>query len=318
MKFSKEARIGLLVTISLLIFFAGFYFLKGANLFSGENNYYAYYDNVQGLQPSAAVQVKGLSVGRVAKITLNEQDGRVKVALAVSRKIELPQGTVAKLISADLLGTKVISLELGSGRGAVADEATLASDIEGGLLDNLSYQLSPLIHDVRAVVSTLDTLLLGVNQMLDEETRERLKSSVVSLDETMNNFSQLSAALNRQSGELASIIQNANSITTNLSDNNKQITNIINNTDQISKQLASAPIEQAFRDLQATTEQVQGIIEKINSNNGSLGMLVNDKQLYNNLSESLKTLDALMADINAHPSRYINVTIFGRKNKDTH
>lgn len=318
MKFSKEAKIGLLVSLSLLIFFAGLYFLKGANLFSRENDYIVYYNDIQGLQPSAAVQVKGLAVGRVATIVLNEADGRVKVTLSVKNEIELPSGTIAKLISADLLGSKVISLELGAGKGILKDQAVIKGEVEGGVMDNLSYEIAPLIHDIRSVVTTLDTVLLGVNQMLGTDTREKLSSSLASLDETMKNLSDLSARLSGESAQLTSIIRNTNSITTNLAESNEQVKSIINNTQTISDKLADAPIDQVVKDLQATTAQVKGILNKINNNEGSLGMLVNDKQLYNELNATMKTLDALMADINAHPSRYINVTIFGRKNKNTH
>lgn len=316
MKFSKEARIGLLVAAALLIFFAGFYFLKGANLFSGENEYYAYFDDVQGLQTSSAVQVKGLTVGRVVAISLNKEDGKVKVQLAVNKKIKVTDGSAIKLASSDLLGTKVLKLEIAAGDKQIVDEATLPAKIEGGLIDNLSGEIAPLIADIRHVVSTLDTVLLGVNNMLNPETRQHLSNSVASLDVTLKNFSSLSEKLNNESNQLASVIRNANSITTNLANSNQQITNIMKNADNISNQLANAPIEQTVKDLQATISQLNGIMNKINNNEGSLGMLVNDKALHNNLAESLKTLNALMADINAHPSRYINVSIFGRKNKN--
>jgi phospholipid/cholesterol/gamma-HCH transport system substrate-binding protein len=315
MKFSKEARIGLLVSISLLILFAGFYFLKGANLFSGENQYYAYYDNVQGLQPSSAVQVKGLSVGRVANIELNGND-KVKVTIAVSNDIKVTKGSIAKIASADLLGSKVLSLELMQGTEEVEDGATIPGAIEGGIIDNISVEITPLIRDVRHMVTVLDTVLVGVNSMLGPDTRARLEHSVANLDVTMQNFSQLSAKLNRESEQLASIIRNANSITDNLAKNNQQVSNILTNTDNITNQLSKAPLEQTLRELNGTMAQLQGIMAKVNNNEGSLGMMVNDKDLYNNLSQAMKTLDALMADLNAHPSRYINVTIFGRKNKD--
>src|ERR1044071_330962 len=203
MKFSKEARIGLLVAISLLIFFAGFYFLKGANLFSGENEYYVYYDDVQGLQPSASVQVKGLSIGRVSKIELNG-GGKVKVILAVSKKIKVLQGSSAKLTTADLLGTKVIRLDIGGGPQELEDEATLPGAVEGGMLDNISVEITPLIQEVRHVVGVLDTVIVGIDEMLNPVTRQRLSNSVASLDVTMRNFAQLSDKLNRESAQLAS------------------------------------------------------------------------------------------------------------------
>lgn len=312
MKFSKEARIGLLVAISFLILFAGFYFLKGANLFSGEHEYYAYFDDVQGLQPSAPVQVKGLNVGRVAKIELNG-GGKVKVTLAVGKKVKILQGTTVQLASADLLGSKVINIELGNGPAEIPEEGTLPASVEGGLIDNLSVEITPLIQELRHVVASLDTVMAGINSMLGPETRQHVSSSLASLDVTMQNFASLSAKLKNESEELAGIIRNTNSITSNLARNNEQITGIINNTQKISDNLAQAPISETVKTLNETLQELQGIVTKINTNEGSLGMLVNDKQMYNNLTETAKTLDALLADLKAHPYRYINLTIFGKK-----
>lgn len=312
MKFSKEARIGLLVAISFLILFAGFYFLKGANLFSGENEYYAYFENVQGLQPSASVQVKGLGIGRVASIELNG-GGKVKVTIAISKKVKILAGTSIQLASADLLGTKVINIEMGAGPSEMPEDSELPASVEGGLIDNLSVEITPLIQDLRHVVASLDTVMVGINGMLGPETRQHLSSSVASLDVTMQNFSALSQKLKNESDELAGIIRNTNSITGNLAKNNEQITGIINNTQKISDNLAQAPITETIKTLNETMQELQGIVSKINKNEGSLGMLVNDKQMYNNLTETAKTLDALLADLKAHPYRYINLTIFGKK-----
>lgn len=315
MRFSNEAKIGLLVTISLLVFFAGFYFLKGANIFSGENEYYAYYDNVQGLQTSASVQIKGLTVGRVADIELNDSE-KVKVTIAVNSDVKLPVGTTAELAASDLLGTKVVKLNLGMGTDIITDESVLPASIEGGIIDNLSVEISPLIQDLRHVIATLDTVLVGVSGVLNENTANSLSNTVTSLDITMRNFSELSVKLNNESDELASVIRNANSISGNLADNNERITSIIKNAEKTTDQLASAPIESTVNEMQQTVKQLDEILAKINTSQGSLGMMVNDKQLYTNLTQSLNTLNALMADINAHPSRYINVTIFGKKNKN--
>jgi phospholipid/cholesterol/gamma-HCH transport system substrate-binding protein len=312
MRFSKEARIGLLVAGAILIFFAGFYFLKGANIFSGENEYYVYYDDVQGLQASSPVQIKGMSVGRVSSIALNGQS-RVKVTIAISKKTKIPQGTVAKLASTDLLGSKAISLELSNSTAIVKDEDTLGSAVQGGIIDAISVEITPLIKDMRHAVGSLDTVLSTVNGVLDVQARENLRQTLANLDATMANFSQLSHRLNAESGQLAHVIQNANSITTNLANNNERITRIINNAALTTDQLSKAPIEQTMKDLQGTIHQLQAVVNKVNSKDGSLGMLVNDDGLYNSLNSSLGTLNSLMADIQAHPTRYINVTIFGRK-----
>lgn len=315
MAFSKEARTGLLVAISIVVFLAGFYFLKGANLFSGENEYFVYYDNVQGLQSSASVQLKGLSVGRVSAIELVDSE-KVRVTIAVSKKVAVPVGTTAELASADLLGTKIIRLNMGTGTQVAEDGSILPGSIEGGVIDNISLELSPLITDLRHVIATLDTVLIGVSGVLNENTAKSLANTVTSLDVTMQNFSELSATLNRESEQLAAIIRNANSITSNLADNNESISNIIKNAETTTNNLSSAPIQETVKELQSAAGQLHAILDKINNNQGSLGMMVNDKHLYSNLTTTIKTLDELIADINARPWRYINITIFGKKNKN--
>lgn len=315
MRFSNEAKIGLLVTISILIFIGGFYFLKGADLFSGENKFYAYYDNVQGLQVSSSVQVKGVNEGRVSDIEL-QKDGKVKVTIAVTKKVDIPVGTTAELASSDLLGTKVIILNLGMGTQLMEDGATLPASIESGIIDNLSVEISPLVTDLREVLSSLDTVLVGVGGVLNEETANSLTNTISSLDVTMKNFSELAEKLNEESDELTSMISNANSITENLARNNESITNIIRNAEKTTNELSAAPIEQTVKDLKAASEQLNQILTKINTKQGTLGMMVNDKQLYDNLAETLNALNLLIQDVNEHPSRYINVTVFGKKNKD--
>lgn len=312
MKFSKEARIGLLVASAILIFFAGFYFLKGANIFSGENEYYVYYDNVQGLQPSSPVQVKGMAVGRVSAIALNGE-GKVKVTIAINKKTKIPKGTIASLTSVDLLGTKAISLKLSSATEETPDESTLPGDIEGGIIDALSVEITPLLRDMRHAVGTLDSVLVSVNGVLDLQSRENLKNAIANLDATMQNFSQLSTRLNSESEQLQGVIRNANTITANLASNNERITRIINNAATVTDQLSEAQVDKTMKEFQAAAKNLTEVLNKVNSRDGSLGLLVNDPTMYNNLNTSLNTLNLLMADIQAHPTRYINLTIFGRK-----
>ncbi|MCB0699938.1 MAG: MCE family protein [Chitinophagales bacterium] len=315
MRLSKEIKIGVLVSVSVLVFFAGFYFLKGANIFSGENEYYAYYDNVQGLQTSSSVQIKGLGVGRVSNIELLDSD-KVKVTLAVGKDVAVPVGTTAELASSDLLGTKVVVLNLGMGTELAKDGAILPASIESGVIDNISVELSPLIIDLRHVLSTLDTVLIGVSGVLNEKTANSLSNTVGSLDITMQNFSELAEKLNKESETLASMIRNANSIAENLAQNNQSITNIIENAEKTTDALAKAPIQKTIDDLQSASKQLNEVLSKINRKEGTLGYLVNDEKLYKDLTETLDALDLLIKDVNARPWRYINVNVFGKKNKE--
>jgi len=314
MRLSKEVRIGLLVSISLLILFTGFYFLKGANVFSGEREYYCFYENVQGLQSSSNVQIRGLNVGRVSRTQLLDGKG-VRVVIAIGKSIVLPKGTVATLASADLLGNKMIRLDLGTGPGDVSPGDSLITAVEGGLIDNLSVQISPLLKDVRAVIGTLDTVLVGVNHIVNSQNQQALSNSIAALNTTTENFAKLSATLNNSSTEISNIVHNANSITTNIAGSNDNIKRILSNLSTTTDQLSKAPISKTFSDLQGITSQLQQLLNKLNSGQGSLGMLVSDKTLYNNLSNSLASLNLLMADLKEHPSHYVNVTVFGKKKK---
>lgn len=315
MKFSKEARIGLMVAISILVFFAGFYFLKGSSILHKEYTYYAYYDKVNGLQLSAPVQIKGFTVGKVTKIEL-ENNTKLKVTMIVNKDTRFPANTVARLASQGLItGGQAISLDLGTSSEIAQDEAVLAATAENGLMDNISSEITPLLTDVRHAVGVVDSILQTVHVLLSEDVRMKLQHAVGSLDRTMTNFESVSGKLNAQGDALAGAIRNANSITQNLASNNEKIDRIITNLDKTADGLSRAPIEKTVNNLQQVSDELDGVIKKINNGEGSIGKAVNDPALYNELNNTLTNLKKLIADINAHPSRYINVTIFGRKAK---
>lgn len=312
---SKEMRIGLLVAAAVLIFFAGFYFLKGSSIFSPEYEYRAYYDNVQGLQPSASVQIKGLQVGKVSRIVLNRDDldKPIEVVISISKKTRLPRGTVAKLTSIDLLGTKGITLELGNSGELVEDDEKLPSSVEGGIVDKISVEVTPLLQDVRKVVNSIDSVLMSVNDIFNAQARADLQMSIAALHTTMDNFSVISNRLNGKSEALAHVIENADKITSNLARNNDNIDRTLSNLRSTTDKLAAAPLREAIENVDGVAANLKAIAQKINNNEGSLGQLVNDKLLYQNLCRTVDDLGKLSADLKAHPSRYINITIFGRK-----
>ena len=311
MALSKEVRIGLLAVISLVIFFIGFYFLKGTPVFSSDQEFYCYYHNVEGLQNSANVQINGLNVGRVAAMQLEPGKG-VKVTLSISKRIKLPTGTIASLESFDLLGTKMIRLDLGPGPETLKPRAELATMREGGIVDNVSAELTPRLKELKSTITSFDTTLAGVNGMVTAQNQAEIASAVHSIKITADNLAELSSALKSEGSVINDILRNANSITANLAKNNDTINRILANFNSISRQLANAPIQKTVTDLHETITEIKGIADKINNNQGSLGMLINNKEFYNNLNSSLRSLDSLEVDIKAHPHRYINVTIFGK------
>ncbi|MBA3828524.1 MAG: MCE family protein [Taibaiella sp.] len=313
MSLSKEARIGLLVGISVAVLFVGFYFLKGLNVFSGENEYYCFYEDVQGLQSSASIQIRGVSVGRVSGTKLIDNKG-VRVTLSISKDVLLPKGTVANLASADFItGAKVIELTLGNSSQILENRSTLPAIAAHGIVDNLSAQLNPLLIDIRGMVRRLDTTLMSVNSVLDDQGQQNLSKSIASLRVATDNIAILSQKLNGETGTIDKIVGNVNKVTTNIAANNENITRFISNATEASEKLNKAPIKQSFEELEETMKQLQAVVGKINSNQGTLGLLVNDKELYNNLNTSLASLNNLIVDVKSHPTHYINVTIFGKK-----
>lgn len=311
---SKEIKIGLLLLISILVFFAGFYFLRGSNIFNPENEYYAYYDDVEGLQISAPIQVRGFAVGKVSRIELNG-GGKVKVTLAIPRKMAVPSNSIAKLSSLDLLGTKGIELDLGNSTALAEDEAVLTSDVQGGLVDAISTEVNPLLRDVRNAVGIVDSILATINNTLNEQTRVEFQQSITSLNRTMKNFEGVSNKLNARGDELAQTIANANSVTGNLAKNNAQIDRILNNLDATVANLREAPIERTVTELRSAAEELKMVMQKINNGEGTIGKAVNDPELYNELNTTLSKFGVLVEDLQKHPSRYINITVFGRKAK---
>lgn len=315
MNISKEVRIGLLVVVALVIFFAGFSFLKGSDIFSNDKEYYCYYPTVDGLQKASLVQIRGLNVGHVSELALAGDKG-VKVTVSVSNKTNIPEGTIASLASPDLLGGKVIRLDLGPGPGMLPPKTVLNASKDGGALDNISGQLSPRLEELKETIAALNTALANVNTLVGPENQKIVSATIQSLKVTSDNLAQLSTTVGKESAQITGIIRNTNSITGNLARSNDTVQRILSNMNRVTGQLANAPIQKTLTDLQKTSSQLQGIMDKINNNQGSLGMLINNKDAYNNLNSSLKSITNLTNDLKAHPGRYINISVFGGKKKD--
>lgn len=315
MAISKEVRTGVLVTISIVIIVAGTFFLKGSNLFSSDKYYYLYFNNVEGLVPSATVQINGIVAGSVTDVALYGKDS-VKVTISLKRKQEVPEGSVAYLFSPDLMSGKAIKLELGDGSKVLEAKSRISTGIEPGALAKITSQLDPVVVNATRIMVRLDSIMATIQQILNPEAQKNIEHGLASMDVTMKNVAALSTSLNKESSHLAGIIRNTNSISGNISRNNDQIDAIIGNLKITSEQLSKADIDATIQSLQATLDQTQILLAKINSGEGSLGMMANDKQLYTNLTSSMSSLDRLLDDLKKRPSRYINIRLFGKAPKD--
>lgn len=309
MRISKEVRIGILFIVALVLFFVGFYFLKGASLFSNNNKYYCYFSDIDGLQNSASVQIHGLAVGQVSRMEL--KGSQVKVEMTLNKKYQLPEGTVANLTSSDLLGAKVLELAPGTGTGIIPNRGTVATGTEPSAVDKLTGELAPRLKELKNTITILDSALRGVNSMVNVKNREAIDGAIQAIKRTADNLSVLSTSLKGEAGQISSIVTNANKFTANLAKGNDTINRILANVSAVSRQVADAPLKRTMTDLQRVSSQLDDVAKKINSKEGSLGLLINDKELYENLNGTVTSLNALTGDMKANPKRYLNFSVFG-------
>ena len=314
---SKEIKIALLGIIAIALFFFVYNFLKGSSLFSSTQTIKVEYDHVQGLTPSSVVQIQGLTIGAVSMIEMSkEHPGKVVVSIHVDKDILIPNDTKASIISLDLLGTKAINLRMGSSTAMVQNNQYIGGEVILGTIESLSASAIPAIENAKLTLASLDQTVHSINNILDIETQNNLKATVADMSKTMKDFGQFANELNAQRNKISSLLTNLNAFSSSLDKNANTITSVLNNTQEATAKMKNIDFEGTVTELKSTMDDLQTTLYKMNEGNGSMALLMNDDKLYRNLKNTLATANNLLADINARPSRYINVAIFGKKNKN--
>ena len=314
-KIKNEVKIGLMVLVAVLSLILGLNFLKGNSVFSSTKNFYTNYTNIVGLQESAVVQINGFIVGKVTSITL-QPDKTIKVGFNVQKEINIPTGSFAQLATNDLIsGAKVISLKLSESTQFIPEEGLVQGKESEGILDNLSETVAPLMGTVKSTLVTLDTLINSVNNIVNNQTRLHLNSSFASLDKTLAELTLLSAALNKQTQNLNAVMTGANSVVTNFATNNQKINNSLSSLENFTNKLNQAEIDKTLNNLESTSQDLKSFMTKVNDTSGSLGLILTDKKLYHNLTSTIGSLDTLIGDVKQHPAKYINISVFGSKER---
>lgn len=303
----KSVKVGVLSLLTIFLLYFGINFLKGINVMNNGRVFYAYYDNVSGLTEGNSVTVKGYKIGTITKINFDlEKENLLKVTLHVENGINIPLNTIAKIMSTDLMGTKGISLSLGDTSVMSVSGSELASSIESSLQDEVNAQILPLKNKTEQLIGSIDSVMTVITSVLNKDARESLTKSLVSLDRTFSTLSETMLVVDKMVNEneknISTIMTNFTSISSNLNASNEEIKNIISNFSSISDSLAKA-------DILSTLSSIDKITSKINNSEGSLGQLVNDKELYNNLKDASQELDELIADMKLHPERYLTFSI---------
>lgn len=312
MKISNETKIGILTAFSITIFILGFNFLKGNDFFQMTDDYYAVYDHTDGLDVSNPVLYNGFKIGRVKKLTLTPE-GRIIATFNIKSELSMPKNSIAKIISADLLGSKAVIFVAGNSTQKLVDGDTLFSAVELSLTQSVNSQVIPVKEKAERLMVTLDSIFTSINAVLNPEFTRNVNTSIASISRSLQSFEKtiykVDTLVNYQAKRLQIISANIESITTNLKNNNQRLSHILANIESITDSLVKANLLATVMKANRTLDEVAKITEKINKGEGSLGLLINDTQLYNNLNSSATDLDKLILDIKKRPKRYVNFSI---------
>lgn len=297
--FTKEVQIALVALVGIVVLFFGMNFLKGLSLFSNGNTYMAKFSDVTGLSASSPVYCNGVKVGTVQNIDYDySRPDNIVASISLNDKIQLPAGTKAEITS-DLLGNVRLVLKLGDFAGA---RLAVGDTIQGGQQSGLMSKAADMVPQIERMLPKLDSILASVNLLLADpsiaKSLHNVEDITAGLTSTANELNQLTANLNRQMPQLMG-----------------KATNVMANADTLTAGLNRLDLAATMARVDRTLQNVEQMTAKLNSNDGTLGLLMRDAGLYNNMNATMMHADSLMIDLKAHPKRYVHFSVFGKKDK---
>lgn len=305
MKLTKEIKTAILVIVSIFLFIWGYNFLKGKDLFDSSTRVYVVYDNVAGLVNSAPVTLNGLAIGKVNSIDI-QPDGKLLVEMQITTDFPISKSSIAEIYDSGLVGGRQIAIKPNfQDKDYIKTGDYLKASSKLGLTDALAQQLEPLQYKVQKLLDNADVLFTNVNEILDEKTKQNLKNSISELNKTLSEFSVASKNINEM------IADNKSKINSTMTNFDKTAANF----SKMSDSLAKANLGQTVKNLEKTLANVDKIMTDIEQGKGTMGKLMKDDAMYNNFTNTSKELELLLQDVRLNPTRYVNVSVFGKKNK---
>lgn len=314
MKIKNETKVGILAAFAIALLIIGYNFLKGNSIFSSETILYAKYTQVDGLAVSKPVLINGYQIGRVAALEL-QPDATIKATLKINGKYEIPKNTIARLEGTDLLGSKAIVLTLGNDKNFAQDGDYLQTNVEKGLMETFQ----PVQKKAELIITKMDSILSSINTILNPNLQKNIDRSFTSIAGTLTSLESTSkkvdALVGSESSKLSSILSNVEAITANFKSNGARIDAVMKNLNTMTDKVAAINFETTVNNANKAIADLQGMISDLKNGKGTLGALLNDRQMYDNLNNASKNLDALMIDLKANPKRYVHFSVFGGGNK---
>lgn len=301
----KELKVGLFAILLLVVGYGVIRFLKGMEIFSHSKTYYAYYQKVDGVQPASSVILYGVKVGSVMSIELDENPANgVQVEFTVDKRYSIPVDSQAKIFSDGIMGGKAIEIIYGSSSEVLPNGGTVKAATSTDLMDMAGSEIDFLNEKITSVVDGLTVTLDGVNKLLAANT-ENLTNIMQNVDGVTG---EVNTMLNKERQHLEQTLESLSKFSKSLGDNSEQMGSIISNLNQLSAQISEGEL---VAKLEKMVGELNVVLASVKDENGSVGKLLSDDELYNNLTTASDNLSTLLADLKENPHRYINISVFG-------
>ena len=305
-KRKPEIKTALLVILGISLFIFGFSFLKRSSIFENNKIVHTIYDEVEGLVVGAKVTINGLVIGNVSMIDFLPGSTKILVSMRIDKDLNFSPNSKAVFYEAGLIGGKAISIEpVFDSKNIIKSNDTIASDVKPGLTELINRQIAPLQEKIESMLTSVDSLFSGVSNVLNYETQNNLKNTLENLSQSVNNINMSSEAL------IEVIDENRSSLNISF----KNAANATKNIDKLTDSLSKIDFTNTFNKLSESLNNINTILSKVENGEGTLGKFINSEELYQNLSQSSKELEELLYDLKANPSRYVQFSLFGKKQK---
>lgn len=320
MKYSKYVKLGFLIVVSLVILFWGLSYLKGNDIFKRNSYYFVVYDRIDGLLEANKVTMNGYQIGQVQSINFAANNsGKLVVKLMIDASFKIPVNSLAQIISSDIMGTRSIKMILSNEGTFYQTNDTIPGSIESDLKEQVSLQVLPIKNKAEQLLSTLDSAITVLTVIFNEDARENLSESFANINRTIENTHRITADIQEivssEKGSIQKTLTNIEEITSFLSSNTKELEKTIKNLSTFSDTLANLQVSPIVTNISNASNQILALLEKLNSSENSAGLLLNDDQLYTEVTALSENLSLLIRDIQANPKRYLQFSAmdFGKE-----